>query len=199
MLPKGNRQTVDTALPIDDAEGMNRLALFWLIATIAAAGCTGTPTPPRKVIATSPQGATVLSGQGVLSGPAAAGQRPTYPTSLVAPAAFEAPAGEVRPIKPFADWSEQEAAADALGRMGPAAVPALIQALQNPDVSVRRKAVEVLGRVGPDAKDAVPELVKLLDDPDEDVRKSAARTLGRIGPPAQDAVPALVRTLLQAP
>jgi hypothetical protein len=100
-------------------------------------------------------------------------------------------------IKPFPEWSEQEAAADALGRIGAAAVPALIDALHGSDPAVRIKATEVLGRMGADARDAVPHLVKLLDDPDEAVRKAATRTLGRIGPPADPAVPALVRTLLQ--
>jgi HEAT repeats len=101
-------------------------------------------------------------------------------------------------LKPFAQWTEKDTAADALGRIGPAAVPALRQALQSEDADVRLKAVQVLARMGSDAKDAVPDLVVLLDDPDERIRKATTRTLGRIGPEAAPAVPALMRSLLQA-
>ena len=116
-------------------------------------------------------------------------------------ASFEQPIDgqvvETAQIKPFDEWSEQEAAADALGRIGPAAVPSLIETLRDPDPKVRLKAIEVLARMGADAKDAVPELIRLLEDPDEEVRKAAIRTLGRIGPAAKDAVPALMQTLMQ--
>lgn len=117
--------------------------------------------------------------------------------SAVAPAAFEQPLEEPRPLKVFGQWTEQEAAALALGRIGESAIPDLVEALSSPDATVRRKAVEVLGRMGGDSAPAVPELVKLLDDPDVAVRKAAIRTLGQIGPAAKEAVPALVQTLLE--
>ena len=60
---------------------------------------------------------------------------------------------------------------------------------------MRRAAAEVLGGLGPAAKDAVPDLVKLLDDPDEGVRWAAASALGGIGPAAKDAAPDLVKLL----
>jgi hypothetical protein len=190
---------VDMRRHFDDAEGMHRLVAFisCVLAGTGLAGCSGSAAAPRKVIATSPDGpAKVL--------PLTAAARPmTWPTSTVAPAAYEEPL-PARPafitvpvVKPLAEWTEQDVAADALGRIGAAAVPALIEGLRSPDPAVRLKAVEVLGRMGPDAKDAVPDLVRLLDDPEEPIRRAATRTLGRIGPPAQEAVPALVRTLLQ--
>ena len=37
---------------------------------------------------------------------------------------------------------------------------------------MRLKAVEVLARMGPDAREAVPDLVTLLDDPDDRIRKA---------------------------
>lgn len=100
-------------------------------------------------------------------------------------------------IKPIEQWTETETAADALGRIGAPAIPALVQTLQNADPEVRLKATAVLGRIGPEAKDAVQDLIRLLDDPDERVRKAAARTLGRIGPAAGDAVPGLMRSLFE--
>ena len=93
--------------------------------------------------------------------------------------------------------TEQETAAAALGRIGRAAVPSLIQTLGHQDAGVRRQAALVLARIGPDSVDAVPELTNLLDDPEEDVRKAAARALGQIGPAASEAVPALMRQLVQ--
>ncbi len=46
----------------------------------------------------------------------------------------------------------------ALGRIGPAAVPALIAALKDKDRQVRWYAASALGRIGPAAKEAVPAL-----------------------------------------
>ena len=181
----------------DDAEGMHRVFISSVLVAVSFAGCSSRGAAPRKVIATSPDGpAKVL--------PLSAAATPmTWPTSTVAPAAYEEPVALSQPgvlvplVKPLAQWTEQDVAADALGRIGAAAVPALIEALRSSDAAVRLKAVEVLGRMGPDAKDAVPDLVRLLDDPEEPIRRAATRTLGRIGPPAQEAVPAIVRTLLQ--
>jgi HEAT repeat protein len=93
--------------------------------------------------------------------------------------------------------SEQQLAADALARIGPPAVPMLVQSLRSSDREVRRRACEILMRMGPDAKEAVPELIGLLGDEDEELRRMAATALGRIGPDAGDAVPALMRTMLQ--
>jgi hypothetical protein len=100
-------------------------------------------------------------------------------------------------IRPFEQWTEQEAAADALGRIGAQAIPYLQQALRSPDAHVKKQAAEVLARMGSDAKPAVNDLIPLLDDPDLEVRKVAVRTLGRIGPDAAAAIPALMRSLVQ--
>ena len=115
----------------------------------------------------------------------------------VARASFEQPVVEPSVLKPLELWTEQEAAAHALGRIGAAAVPELVKALESPDPVIREKAVGVLGRMGPDAEAAVPALVKLLEDPDEGVRKATARTLGQIGPAAKEAVPSLMQKLMQ--
>jgi hypothetical protein len=99
------------------------------------------------------------------------------------------------PIKPFAEWDMPETAAHALGRIGRAAVPQLTQALSDPNPLVRKRAADVLARIGPDAKDAVPALIRTLGDRDEDVRKAATRALGEIGPGAAEAVPRLIEAL----
>ncbi|MDP7674514.1 MAG: HEAT repeat domain-containing protein, partial [Dehalococcoidia bacterium] len=60
------------------------------------------------------------------------------------------------------------------------AVPTLIQALQDPDVSVR--VALPLGQIGtPDAiKEAVPALIKALQDRNKWVRANAAEALKQI-------------------
>jgi HEAT repeat protein len=100
-----------------------------------------------------------------------------------------------------------EAAVTSLGKMGPTAVPPLIDAVKNksgapakekgkkpaatpdPTALVRTKAIEALGNIGAKAKPAVPVLIEALRDPN--VRAEAAEALGNIGPEAKEAVPAL--------
>ena len=70
------------------------------------------------------------------------------------------------------------------------AVPGLIGALQDKDGRVRMAAMEVLGTLGPAAKDAVPAITGvLLHDVGMDIRAAAAKTLGEIGPAAKEAIP----------
>jgi hypothetical protein len=173
-------------------------ALVWAIGLAALAGCGWFSSGPSQQVrlpepATAP--APVMPGTSD-GGPAAAS-----PSGTVQRASFEQPAPLTAPstarlLRPFPEWSEQEAAAEALGRIGAAAVPQLVAALRSEDPEVRLKAAEVLGRMGPEAAEAVEELVRLVDDPDVRVRKAAIRTLGQIGPAAKDAVPVLMQRLL---
>ena len=64
-------------------------------------------------------------------------------------------------------------------KMGPAAVPALIEELRDPVLVVY--AVAALGSIG---EPAVPTLMNLLHDPDEEVVNYASLSLARIGLPA---------------
>jgi HEAT repeat protein len=59
-----------------------------------------------------------------------------------------------------------------------------VKALKDPDSGVRRNAAEALGRVGPEARPAVPLLVQALKDEDSDVQDAAAEALKRIDPAA---------------
>src|SRR5262249_4554739 len=114
------------------------------------------------------------------------------------------------------------AAATALGHLGPAAkdtVPALQNALRDPDESVRTAAAIALSRLAPDqARNAVGVLVQALQkeiaaksspslsdrllllaswdmDPDPPKPSEPLQALARIGPRAHAAVPALVKIL----
>lgn len=84
-------------------------------------------------------------------------------------------------------------AVDALASLGPKIVPRLIGALNNKDL--RLHAARVLGRIGPDAKEAVPALAAALDDAEGEYRREVQFSLGAIGPAAAPAVPALIESL----
>lgn len=90
------------------------------------------------------------------------------------------------------DERSADVAAYALTNLGVAAMPALLQAMRDPE---NQRAAAVLGDAGRANSDvsrvAVPELRKLLTDGDAVVRRRAAEALGRIGPSARAALPTL--------
>src|SRR4029077_3460590 len=86
-------------------------------------------------------------------------------------------------------------AASSLGFIGPdarAAVPRLIELLDDEGVSVRGPAVLSLGRIGPASRSAVPKMALLLRDRNDLVRYQALLALGWMGPDAKDAFAAIV-------
>jgi len=91
-------------------------------------------------------------------------------------------------------WGDRVQAADTLGGMGLDAVSALVEALGDEDVEVRKTAAIALGRVGWNAAEAVPSLVQMLGDEEAEVRRAAALALGRIEA-GGDVVSALVLAL----
>lgn len=88
-------------------------------------------------------------------------------------------------------------AARALGEIGAeasGAVPALMEALADPDPTLRAEAARALGAIGPAAHEAVAALVWRFRDTESNVAHNAASALGLIGAPA---VPALIDALGQ--
>lgn len=104
-------------------------------------------------------------------------------------------ASRLRVVRAFRDWGVRETAADALARIGDAAVPSLVETLEDPDREVRAQAARALARMGPRAEPAIPALIAALNDSDKEVRMGAARALGQIGPAAAEAVPDLIQAL----
>ncbi|HEY2826754.1 MAG TPA: HEAT repeat domain-containing protein [Pirellulales bacterium] len=98
-------------------------------------------------------------------------------------------------LQPTSADSSQLAAADALGRIGQSAVPALSDSLTDPDPMVRLQSCRALAYMGAQAKDAVPALIRALNDSEQAVREGAAAALGQIGQPAGPAVPELMQML----
>jgi HEAT repeat protein len=95
------------------------------------------------------------------------------------------------------DWSAREKVAQAVKQMGPQAVDtatsALIEALDNQNVTVRRTAAFSLGMVDGEGK-SIAALVRMLRE-DASARYAAARALGMMGAKAKSAIPALVEAL----
>ena len=76
----------------------------------------------------------------------------------------------------------RNAAMEALELLGSVAVEPLIACLANPDLDVRKFAVDTLGIIGDRA--AFDGLVGCLDDDDVNIRCAAAQSLGQLGSPA---------------
>lgn len=101
-------------------------------------------------------------------------------------------------MQPTTGEPAQLAAADALGRIGQPAVPALMEALIDGNPVVRFQAARALTYMGAQASSAVPALMRALGDQDESVRQQSALALGQIGPSAAPAVPQLLQMLKMA-
>ena len=91
--------------------------------------------------------------------------------------------------KTYRGFNLRYVAADALGRIGKAAAPAIdkLQNLAATDTHVRNYAYEALARIDPEAC-GLPYWIDALQEKDDYIVRTAATALGRIGPRAADAV-----------
>jgi len=92
----------------------------------------------------------------------------------------------------------QDCVADALGKIGIAArpaVPYLLRNFTNTNGEVRFHALNGIMGIGGDPATVVPALASLLKDPNKDVRWNAAVALSTFGGQARPAVPALLEAL----
>src|SRR6186997_1284302 len=80
-------------------------------------------------------------------------------------------------------------------RIGPPAIPLLVELLRHEQVSFRRNAADSLIDLAPDTQWIQPALRRALSDEDVMVAGDAARALGALGPKASPSVRALVTTL----
>jgi HEAT repeat protein len=112
----------------------------------------------------------------------------------------QSPSGAKEPVskgRPLSEWiadlkgaapSTRNAAAYEIASMGPAAaaaVPALIEALGDPDPAVRFPVTVALGEMGPAAKAAVPRLQQMMfEEINDEITAGARRAIRRIEPSA---------------
>jgi HEAT repeat protein len=114
--------------------------------------------------------------------------------ALHAQGAAKEPIADGRPLSAWiADLKAEapqtrNAAAYEISGLGPAAVsavPALIEALEDPSAAVRFPVTVALGEIGPAAVGAVPRLRKMMDeDMNDEIAASAKRAIRRIKPEA---------------
>jgi len=83
----------------------------------------------------------------------------------------------------------------AIGRIGVAAVPPLVEALKSPDAAIRESSAYVLGTIGPRARGAAPALLEAAKDPEPDVRLWSVKSLGEIDPEPLASVAAFAAAL----
>ena len=97
----------------------------------------------------------------------------------------------------YSDASQRRAqAAQDLGGFGPAAqaaIPALVQALQNRDEAVHAPAIKALGAIHGEPERVIPFLTRYLAD--ESLNDEAATALGKFGALARPAVPKIIPLL----
>jgi HEAT repeat protein len=106
------------------------------------------------------------------------------PAASAAPALVRALGGENVLIR--------GAATQALAKIGPGALPALLAGLKDASADARWSSAVVLGTIKAEPRRTVPALTAALRDPDGFVRIKAAQALGAFGPEARSAIPELL-------
>jgi len=94
-----------------------------------------------------------------------------------------------------ADAQVRRVAVQAVTNLLEVSVTSLEHALQDPDESVRQRALWSMQRLGPCAGDAAPSMTERLGDPSPAVRTAAIRALGALDPAKEGVLPALVECL----
>jgi hypothetical protein len=148
------------------------LALLAALAVVTVVGCSERLTVPTAPPAEAQRRDATAAGANRLFGQAT-NEEPSWP-------------GVVQ-------WTEAETAVDSLGRIGPKALPALVELLSGQDERLRAAAARAIAIMGPPAKDAVPDLTAALSDPSSRVRKYALRALGQMGEASESAIDAITR------
>jgi HEAT repeat protein len=108
-----------------------------------------------------------------------------------APLLVAAVTGADRVSSPEGASAVRAAAGEALGQLGVAAVPVLVEALRGRHAKLRETAIAALGAIG--GTEAVGALAGMVDDDRSSVRQAAIGALARAAGP--EAVPALLRVL----
>jgi RNA polymerase sigma factor (sigma-70 family) len=105
-----------------------------------------------------------------------------------------------RTLRARGNLPEKACAARGLGLFGPeaaAAVPDLIEALQDQDKWVRSAAASALGNIGPKARAAVPALIKRLNDPDTNFQLGYVIGLKGAAQDSPEVIPVYQKLLLE--
>lgn len=89
----------------------------------------------------------------------------------------------------------QQQTFELLRRIGPPAIPLMVELLRHPQVDFRRFGADALIDLAPDTESTQPALRRALRDEDAMVAADAARALGALRMRASPSVPALIKAL----
>ncbi|MFH1742362.1 MAG: M56 family metallopeptidase [bacterium] len=78
-----------------------------------------------------------------------------------------------------------------LGKLGPTAIPAILELMRDEDPTIRQRGVMATMYMGSDAKEAIPFLIESVTDEARNVRTHALLALGEIGLSEEDVTPGL--------
>lgn len=103
--------------------------------------------------------------------------------------------GSIRAIPTLFEIPANDAAEVMCRSRGPAAVPAILRVLDQGEDSAKRRSLDTLAELGPDAASAIPRLVPVLEDVRPEVRAYAADVLCELGADPGLILPAIRRGL----
>lgn len=89
----------------------------------------------------------------------------------------------------------RDAAMEALGKVGPVALPFLEQLLEDEDPEARWRSATAIGRMGTSGRPAAPALVKVIDDESPLVRMSALEALAAVSAERDSLLQPIVKEL----
>src|SRR5262245_10002063 len=101
-------------------------------------------------------------------------------------------------LKRFLSLSNEdlhEVTFEIIRRIGPPAIPLLVDLLRHEWVSIRREAADAMIDLTPNTESVQPSLRRALRDEDSQVAGDAARALGALRPTASPSLDALLTTL----
>jgi HEAT repeat protein len=112
---------------------------------------------------------------------------------------LEPPAEVIRPAMEktisAADAETADRIFSAFASLGAKVVPLTINALKDPSLLRKERALRILGKIGAEAAPAVPELVTILQGSDAKLKAEALFVAAAIGPKADAAVPGAIAAL----
>ncbi|MDA1252772.1 MAG: HEAT repeat domain-containing protein [Planctomycetota bacterium] len=89
------------------------------------------------------------------------------------------------------EFDKAEITLRALQKYGDELLPALLDALSEPDETVRRVAMRLLGEMDTEDESVLPAMIGLLEDSNRSIRLAAARFVTRFGEKAKSSIPVL--------
>ncbi len=173
---------------------MRHLFIYALLCILPTAVLAQTPSKPRQAM-----GSDLSTNSARVADVASRLMAKDPKVRATAEAALVKGAGRSLPLlRQLLNRGDEDLALRAfeiIRRIGPPAIPLLVELLRHEQVFFRRNAADTLIDLAPDTEWIQPALRRALRDEDSMVAGDSARALGALGPKAAPSVRALVTTL----